>query len=175
MDRQRLWALTRKEIIQILRDRRFIMLFLGLAFVQLFVYGYSASKTVYNLPLAVVDQSQSTRSRDFVEALVNSQYFKPTMYLESQADVLQAIDRGEVKAGVVIPADFATNSMVPANVLFVLDGSDQFAVRSAYGAANAVAPLFYGSLFQWFGAPVPFFVGGLILLVLWVLAPKMLK
>ncbi len=41
-----------------------------------------------------------------------------------------------------------------------------------YSAANAVAPLFYGSLFQWFGAPVPFFAGGLILLVLWFVAPR---
>jgi MFS family permease len=41
-----------------------------------------------------------------------------------------------------------------------------------YSAANAVAPLFYGSLFQWLGAPVPFFAGGLILLVLWILAPR---
>src|SRR5215208_2785822 len=41
-----------------------------------------------------------------------------------------------------------------------------------YSAANAIAPLFYGSLFQWFGAPVPFFAGGLILLILWFLAPK---
>jgi MFS family permease len=41
-----------------------------------------------------------------------------------------------------------------------------------YSAANAIAPLFYGSLFQWLGAPVPFFAGGLILLILWVLAPR---
>jgi hypothetical protein len=41
-----------------------------------------------------------------------------------------------------------------------------------YSAANAVAPLFYGSLFQWLGASVPFFAGGLILLILWVLAPR---
>jgi MFS family permease len=41
-----------------------------------------------------------------------------------------------------------------------------------YSAANAVAPLFYGSLFQWFGAPVPFLAGGLILLILWILAPR---
>jgi len=41
-----------------------------------------------------------------------------------------------------------------------------------YSAANAIAPLFYGSLFQWLGAPVPFFAGGLILLVLWILAPR---
>jgi len=41
-----------------------------------------------------------------------------------------------------------------------------------YSAANAVAPLFYGSLFQWLGAPVPFFAGGLILLALWFFAPR---
>lgn len=41
-----------------------------------------------------------------------------------------------------------------------------------YSAANAIAPLFYGSLFQWFGAPVPFFIGGLILAALWIIAPR---
>jgi DHA1 family tetracycline resistance protein-like MFS transporter len=43
---------------------------------------------------------------------------------------------------------------------------------SMYSAANAIAPLFYGSLFQWFGAPVPFLAGGLILLILWFSAPR---
>lgn len=46
---------------------------------------------------------------------------------------------------------------------------------AAYSAANAIAPLFYGALFQWFGGPAPFFVGGLILAVLWLLAPKVVK
>jgi MFS family permease len=41
-----------------------------------------------------------------------------------------------------------------------------------FSAANAIAPLFYGSLFQWLGAPVPFMAGGLILLILWWLAPR---
>ncbi len=44
-----------------------------------------------------------------------------------------------------------------------------------YSAANAIAPLFYGSLFQWLGAPVPFFSGGLILAILWMLAPRALR
>jgi len=45
---------------------------------------------------------------------------------------------------------------------------------SMYSAANAIAPLFYGALFQWFGPPVPFMVGGLILLVLWFIAPRII-
>lgn len=46
---------------------------------------------------------------------------------------------------------------------------------AAYSAANAIAPLFYGTLFQVFGGPVPFFVGGLILAGLWLFAPRVVK
>jgi ABC-2 type transport system permease protein len=140
MNFQRLNALVRKETIQLLRDRRFIALFLGLTFVQLFVYSYAASRTIYHMPLAVVDQSHDANSRKFVQALVNSQYFNVTLYLQSQDELYQAIDRGQVKAGVVIPVDFSTNlDRSTADVLFLLDGSDQFAVRSGYSAANLVA------------------------------------
>ena len=140
---RRLGILIRKETIQILRDRRFIMLFLGLAFVQLFIYGYSASKTVYHMPLAVVDQSRDEKSKAFVQALVNSQYFDTAFYLDSQAQVVQAIDRGQVKAGVVILPNFAADTEKgSADFLIVLDGSDQFAVGSAYSAVNLVAQNF---------------------------------
>jgi len=140
---QRLGALIRKETIQILRDRRFILLFLGLTFVQLFVYSYSASKTVYHLPMAVVDQSRDTTSRAFIQALVNSQYFDVSMYLGNQEQVLQAIARGEVKAGIIIPPNFAADaSKSSADFLVILDGSDQFAVSSGYGAAGLVAQRF---------------------------------
>jgi ABC-2 type transport system permease protein len=140
---QRLAALIRKETIQILRDRRFIMLFLGLTFVQLFVYSYSASKTVYHIPMAVVDQSQDEQSRAFIQALVNSQYFDEMMYLQSQEEIFQAIDRGEVKAGIVIPPHFTEDIQDgSANFLFVLDGSDQFVVGSGYSAAGLIAENF---------------------------------
>jgi MFS family permease len=46
---------------------------------------------------------------------------------------------------------------------------------SVYSLANAIAPLFYGTLFQWFGGPVPFLAGGLILAVLWFYAPRVVK
>jgi ABC-2 type transport system permease protein len=137
---QRLRALIRKETIQILRDRRFLILILSLALVQLFVYSYAASQTIYHLPMAAVDQSRDSRSREFIRALVNSQYFNWTLQLQSQAQAVQAIDRGEVKAAVIIPPGFAADlNRGTANVLFLLDGSDNFAVRSGYSAAGLVA------------------------------------
>ena len=140
---QRLGALIRKETIQILRDRRFIFLFLGLTFIQLFLYSYSASRTVYHMPLAMVDQSRDPTSAAFVQALVNSQYFDVTMYLDDQSQAKDAIDKGEVKAALIIPPHFAASvDQRSANFLMLLDGSDQYAVRSGYSAVGLVAQNF---------------------------------
>jgi ABC-2 type transport system permease protein len=137
---QRLGALIRKETIQLLRDRRLIAFILGLPLLELFMYGYAVHMTVYHLPLAVVDQSGDSQSRQFVQALVNSQYFDLTMELDSQAAAIQAIDQGEVKAGLVIPPNFGANlDRGTANVLILLDGSDSSAVQSGYSAAALVA------------------------------------
>ena len=57
--------------------------------------------------------------------------------------VEQAIDKGQVKAGVIIPPHFAASvDQDSANFLMLLDGSDQFAVRSGYSAVGLVAQSF---------------------------------
>lgn len=135
--RQRLFALVRKETTQLIRDRRGLSLFLGLAFLQLFLYAYAVNTSVYHIPLAVADQSNDRKSREFVDALINSQYFNVTMRLQSEQDVIDAIDRGDVKAGLVIPPHFATTTdRSAATVLMLLDGSDSASVSSGYGAAS---------------------------------------
>ena len=77
------------------------------------------------------------------------------------------------------PAALGGGVLHPAVNSLITKSSDKSEVggmlgisASMYSAANAVAPLFYGLLFQWFGAPVPFFTGGLILLVLWIIASR---
>lgn len=44
-----------------------------------------------------------------------------------------------------------------------------------YSAGNAITPLFFGALFQWFGPPVPFLAGGILLAILWVIAMRNVK
>lgn len=77
------------------------------------------------------------------------------------------------------PAALGGGVLQPAVNSLITKSSDKSEVggmlgisSGMYSAANAIAPLFYGSLFQWLGAPVPFMVGGLILLALWVIAPR---
>ena len=138
--RQRLIALILKETMQLLRDRRTLMMVFGLPLIELFLFGYAVSLTVYHIPTAIVDQNKSPESRNFIQALVNSQYFDITETLQSEDQIVNEMDAGRVKAGIVIPPDFPTQLVTGnANVLILLDGSDSFSVQSGYSAASIVA------------------------------------
>jgi ABC-2 type transport system permease protein len=133
-------GLIRREALQLLRDRRLLAFMLGLPFLQVLLYGYAVHFSVYHLPMAVVDRSHDARSREFVRALVNSQYFDVKQQLDSEDQAIDAIDNGDVKVGVVIPDRFATRTdKSGADVLFMFDGSDSASVQSGYTAAVLVA------------------------------------
>ena len=137
---QRLIALVLKESMQLLRDPRTLMMIFGLPLIELFLFGYAVSLTVYHIPTAVVNQSQDAESRDFIQALVNSQYFDIAQSLQSEQDAMYAIDAGQVKAAIIIPPNFSADlKRGDANVLVLLDGSDSFSVQSGYNAASIIA------------------------------------
>jgi ABC-2 type transport system permease protein len=136
----RLFALVQKETSQLLRDRRTLLYIVGLPLVELFLFAYAVSLTVYHIPTVVADQSRDTKSREFIQAFVNSQYFDFTMIAQDESQVRQAIDAGQAKAGIVIPPDFSTRlENGDASVLILLDGSDSFSVQSGYSAASLVS------------------------------------
>ena len=51
--------------------------------------------------------SRDTASREFIGALAVSGFFDMTQYVDSEADVIRAIDEGKAMVGLVIPPDFA--------------------------------------------------------------------
>ncbi len=137
---QRLRALIYKETVQILRDRRTLSLLFLLPAIELFLFAYAVSLTVNHLPTALVDQSRDVSSREFTQALTNSSYFDFKLELQNEQQVIDAINAGTVKAGVVIPPNFAEDiARGNGNALIILDGSDNFSVSSGYNAANAIA------------------------------------
>ena len=89
---------------------------------------------------------------------------KPVIVAAGIIWVLVASFPAALGGGVLQPAinSLITKSAKKDEVGGILGVSSGF-----YSAANAITPLFFGSLFQWFGAPVPFMAGGVVLLVLW--------
>lgn len=137
---QRLSALIRKEAMQLLRDRRTLMMILGLPLIQLFLFAYALRLTVDHLPTALVDQSHDVQSRALIESLENSGYFDMNYVIQDQKQVIQLIDSGQARAGIIIPPNLSADiERGDASFLILLDGSDSFSLQAGFNAASSIA------------------------------------
>jgi ABC-2 type transport system permease protein len=135
----RLISIIRKEFIQLFRDKRMLALILVIPLVQLFLLGYAATNDIRDIPIAVFDQSYSPQSRDLLNAFRSTDYFKITQFVSSSAELQTLIENGSIKAGFVIPPDYADRVKEgQAQVSFILDGSDSTMASSALSAAQLI-------------------------------------
>lgn len=136
----RLLALVYKEMMQLLRDRRTLLIILSIPLIELFLFAYAVDLTVDRIPMSVADMAMDRQSRAFIDALEVSGFFDIVSYVPDQPSVVRTIDEGSVRAGLVIPPDFAAEvARNRGQILLLLDGSDSFTVQSGYGAAVAIA------------------------------------
>jgi ABC-2 type transport system permease protein len=137
---RRIWALLAKEFIQTLRDRRTLLIQIGLPIIQLTIFGYAIRMNVEHVPTAIADQSLDPASHAYVQAMVNSGYFDAVVYVADQEAVVRTIDEGRAQAGIVIPPGFqAAVTRREAQALLLVDGSDVFTSQTAYRAITAIA------------------------------------
>src|SRR5512140_25162 len=135
----RLFSIIRKEFIQILRDKRTLVIILIIPIIQLFLLGYSATSDVRNVPLAVFDQCRCSASRSLLDAYRAANYFKLAYEAGSEDEIRGLIEQGKARAGIIIPPDYNVRlAQGDATVAFILDGSDATAGSSAYAAATLV-------------------------------------
>jgi ABC-2 type transport system permease protein len=102
-------AVAVKEMRQIGRDRRTLLILLFVPAFFLFVYGYALNFDIRHITLAVRDDDHSAASRDVVSTFVQSGYFDLVKTVTSPGEVDQVIDRREARAVLVIPARFGAD------------------------------------------------------------------
>jgi ABC-2 type transport system permease protein len=129
-------AVGRKEFRQIARDRRSLMVLLFVPAFFLLLYGYALSFDVQNIQLAVQDNDRTQSSRELVNAFVTSGYFELAADVSSSREYEELIDRGEVRAALVIPAglqrDLLTGHRVPVQVIINGDNSNTASTVMGY-------------------------------------------
>lgn len=145
MDLMRLGAIARKEWIQLRRDTRSMILAFALPVFLLLFFGYAITWDVNDIPVAVLDQDRTLRSRSLVEAFESSGYFTVTEYLESPALVDRRLVGDDVLGVLSIPSGFGSELAAPgraAVVQLLLDGSDANTATIALNYADAIVARF---------------------------------
>ncbi len=136
----RIWAVAAKELRQVARDPLSLVMLLGVPSFMLLLYGFALNFDVRHIALAVEDRSLSRESRALVSAFVNSSYFDLTRTLAPGSDLERLTRRGEAKAVLVIPADYARTMAAgrTARVALWVDGADARTASTVLGYAEAV-------------------------------------
>ena len=133
-------SVGRKEVRQILRDRRSLMVLLFVPAFFLLVYGYALNWDIRHVRLAVEDRDRTAASRSLVSAFVNSGYFDLVADVRSPDDITQLMNRGAARAVVIIPnglsRDLAAGRTVPVQVL--LDGDNANTATTVMGYALTI-------------------------------------
>jgi ABC-2 type transport system permease protein len=137
----RLWAIARKEAIQLRRDARSLGLAFVLPLIMLILFGYAITTDVQHITTAIVDRDHTPESRALTEAFAGSSYFLVKERPASAEGVEQLIDLAKVRVVIVIPERFSVDLKGgrPAPVELLLDGSDAKTANVARGYADAIA------------------------------------
>lgn len=140
MSLTRLLAIARKELIQLRRDTRSLILAFLLPVLLLVLFGYAISWDVRNIHTAVLDGDRSARSRELIDAFRASGYFTFVEDLERPGDIGNLFDRGTVQVALVIPPGFAADlsSGRTATVQAIVDGSDANTATIVLAYADAI-------------------------------------
>jgi len=151
LDRTRLLAVARKEVLQLKRDPRSLLLAFLLPVVLLVFFGYAISWDVTDIRLAVVDQDHGARARDLLDGFLASGRFTLVSRLERTTDIGPLLDRGKARIALVIPPRFGADLGAgrTATVQAIVDGSDANTATIALGYAQAIVQQFSAqALFQ---------------------------
>src|SRR5580693_6140057 len=146
----RLRALLRKEFAQIRRDRRLAMSLIIPPTLQLLLFSLVLNATVSNLKLGIIDDSRTPESRGLTSTLTESKSFKLAGYYYSVDKMGDAISRGDVDAGVIIPFTYAKDLQRgrPVTVQLLLNAMNANTAAIAQGYAEGVIGTYNSTLEQ---------------------------
>ncbi len=96
-----------KEFIQVWRDRKLRFFLIVPPLVQLLMYGYVVNFDIKHVATAVFDESRTMESRELIKRFRSTDWFDVKYYLNSQKELLDLIDHGQITMAVWVQWDFA--------------------------------------------------------------------
>ncbi len=140
MKLNRLLAITRKEIIQIRRDPRSLLIVFLMPAMLMALMGYGISLDQKNVPVCVFDREGSQESQDLLKRFQASAYFNVVMVNSDYPRLVRAIDEGSCSLGLVVPNDFSEqlHKGGTVDVQGIVDATDDNTANLIFGYADAV-------------------------------------
>ncbi|MGD0359343.1 MAG: ABC transporter permease [Bryobacteraceae bacterium] len=134
--RERIFAIIRKELSQLFRNRRSRLFLFVPPMFQLIIFGYAVNLDVDNLRMGWMDMDQTPQSHDLLADFQGSGRFLLTALPHSEKDIQNVLDRGEAQVIVRVLPGFGRSILLgrPTSAQILVDGtnSNTASLASAY-------------------------------------------
>ena len=140
----RIIALTRKELLAVLKDPRGRFTLFVPPIIQCLIFGYAASYDLTDIPYAVLDQDRSAASRELLFRLDGSGVFHRAADVDRLADLKAAINDRQALLAIQIDQEFERRLQagLPAEVQVLADGRNSNTAGTAMGYVGAIVDAF---------------------------------
>jgi len=136
---RRIIAQTRKELTQIVRDWRTMLLAIILPLILLMLLGSAISLSVTDMPIVVQDLDDSPSSRELIDAFRSSLTLRVISWPTNKQPE-EALSSSTARAALIIPAHFERNLNrgVDSPVQLIVDAADANTARLTAGYASQI-------------------------------------
>jgi len=148
----RFLAVAKKEVVQILRDSRSLIIVLIMPVILVLLFGYGVNLDLKGLPVYVYDRDGSQQSQDLLKRFQASEYFNVVRVVNDYPALTRSLDDGHAKMGIVVPWDFSQrlHDGRSAQIQALVDGSDDNTANILIGYAQAVVQSYSSDIqLQW--------------------------
>lgn len=136
---RQLWALIKKEFLQIKRDPRTLGITVFAPVIMLMLYGYAINFDIRHIQIIVYDQDHSQQSRELIKGISTSEYFDIAGYCNDSKKLIGYLDNGQARAIFWVPENFGRNLATEkqSEVFLGVDGADANTATLALSYFNA--------------------------------------
>jgi ABC-2 type transport system permease protein len=140
----RILALTRKELLAVLKDRRSRLSLLIPPVVQALIFGYAATYDLNHVTYAALDRDHTAASRQLLAGLDGSGVFERVADVQRASDIKSLIDARRVLLVVQIDPEFERHleSGGSADVQVIADGRNSNTAGTALGYLTGIVQQF---------------------------------
>jgi ABC-2 type transport system permease protein len=137
---KRILALTIKELLAVLRDKRSRFVLIGPPIIQLVIFGYAATFDLNDIALAIYNEDGGGASRQFISRFVGSPHFHVIAMLDHDAQIAPLINDRQalmvLRLDARFSADLARGDSAAAQI--ILDGRNSNTAMLALNYARGI-------------------------------------
>jgi ABC-2 type transport system permease protein len=136
----RLVAIIRKETLQIRRDLPSLLITVAMPLLLMLAFGYGVRFDIKHIPVYVYDREGSQQSQDLLKHFQASEYFHLVKTVDNYPALIEALDAGDCRLAIVIPADFSEQLNVggPVGIQALVDATDNNTANVSLSYSEAV-------------------------------------